>query len=435
MTLQEFQSAAKTTAKGYQKITAFCSVVVRYSARDDTKDIHWCWVDTCCIDKTSSAELSEAVNSMDKWYANAEYCVAHLADVVRTSAEHSALNTPTGKPSEWFSRGWTLQELVFSTKLFFCDASWALIPGVDKRTDTGSALISAVTHIPVDCLKDSQNVHLHCVASKMSWAAARHITRKEDEAYCLLGLFKINMPLLYGEGKRAFFRLPKEIIDQYEDETIFAWQDMDPMLVPPDRLNRRPVAMPILAPHPGWFVYKTRRSTKPVLLDARPPYRLTNRGLEIEACAMALYPYSVADMASWTPAVRLLEDELLVIQLNCCASFEGPRNGIMQDPSVWQPWTIALRRLFSPDQAAIYVRVLCWATGSTLSSHLKTIVQNDPKVRVRSEPRDKYHIVATTEQMDLLARQPGAYDADAYSGHVQTLDEMCNSFASLASGQ
>ncbi|GKT50423.1 vegetative incompatibility protein HET-E-1 [Colletotrichum spaethianum] len=196
---------------GWVKIRQTCRIALE-------RGHNYAWVDTCCIDKTSSAELSEAINSMFKWYANASACYAFLSDV--------GTNQPFAE-SLWFTRGWTLQELVAPREILFFDRDWDPIGTVVQLCD----VIHARTGI-------SEKVLLHGsapgpsigillssipVAVRMSWAATRVTTREEDRAYSLLGIFGVNMPMLYGEGSNAFMRLQEEIIKETNDLSLFAW--------------------------------------------------------------------------------------------------------------------------------------------------------------------------------------------------------------------
>lgn len=201
--------------KGWTKIRTFCQ-------RCAEDGLSLAWVDTCCIDKSSSAELSEAINSMYRWYKNAYKCYVFLADVtgpnmVATRAQ-AGRSQPEWLGSEWFERGWALQELIAPSEVYMYDRSWREIG--NKRQLSG--LISSVTRIPADVLH-GENPSNYCIAQRMSWAANRKTTRAEDQAYCLMGLFEVNMPLLYGEGTRAFRRLQEEIIRYSDDLSIFAW--------------------------------------------------------------------------------------------------------------------------------------------------------------------------------------------------------------------
>ncbi|OQE19844.1 hypothetical protein PENSTE_c014G01785 [Penicillium steckii] len=121
--------------------------------------------------------------------------------------------------SEWFKRGWTLQELLAPVKLQFFFKDWQLLGDKQHLIQT----LSCITRIPEMCLKDYYGMVSASVAQKMSWASHRTTTRPEDMAYCLMGLFDVNMPPLYGEGSRAFLRLQEEIIKISNDPSIFAW--------------------------------------------------------------------------------------------------------------------------------------------------------------------------------------------------------------------
>ncbi|KAK4183098.1 hypothetical protein QBC35DRAFT_518450 [Podospora australis] len=174
------------------------------------------WIDTCCIDKTSSAELSEAIDSMYRWYQEATVCYAYLADV-----ECNGYDLQSGTdPHDWFGRGWMRQELIAPSLVVFFNKSWGKV----GTKSTLCSLVSEITGIPDDILTGERNVEDASVAQRMSWAAWRRTTRAEDRAYCLMGIFGVNMPMLYGEGgTNAFMRLQEEILKFSNDHSIFAW--------------------------------------------------------------------------------------------------------------------------------------------------------------------------------------------------------------------
>ena len=200
---------------GYRKILQCCE-----QAQKDGYE--WLWVDTCCIDKRSSAELSEAINSMYRWYENAKVCYAYLHDApdprFPTTSDDERYPDFRGWP-EWFSRGWTLQELIAPSTVQFFNTDWRSIG--DKRTLAPT--LRRITGVPEHILIDGLHGNRPCVAQIMSWAANRTTTRVEDRAYSLMGLLDVNMPMLYGEGKKAFHRLQLEIIRASNDQSIFAW--------------------------------------------------------------------------------------------------------------------------------------------------------------------------------------------------------------------
>ncbi|KAI1460038.1 HET-domain-containing protein [Annulohypoxylon moriforme] len=203
-------SHPSTSKAGYRKIQGCCD-----QAREN--GLEWVWVDTCCIDKTSSSELSEAINSMYRWYEESRVCYVYLDDVSSDNTELSANNSPFRK-SRWFTRGWTLQELISPKNVSFFSNSWSLL---EVRSNIGT-LLEEITSIPFAVLWEF-GINYFSIAQRMCWAAKRKTTMKEDIAYCLLGIFDINMPLLYGEGDKAFRRLQEEIIRRSTDQTIFVW--------------------------------------------------------------------------------------------------------------------------------------------------------------------------------------------------------------------
>lgn len=184
------------------------------------RNIPYAWVDNVCIDKTSSAELTEAINSMFRWYKNAAVCFAYLADLPVGPKKdlHKTLSH-----CHWFTRGWTLQELVASKTVEFYDEAWNLRGDKHELCE----LVSAITRIDEDVLRDSSLLRNIPVARRMSWASRRQCTRIEDVAYSLLGLFDIHMPLIYGEGEKAFIRLQEAIAHDNTDLSLFAWTSLD----------------------------------------------------------------------------------------------------------------------------------------------------------------------------------------------------------------
>ncbi|KAK4182403.1 putative vegetative incompatibility protein HET-E-1 [Podospora australis] len=227
--------------KGFRKVRDSCE-----RARQD--GYQYLWIDTCCIDKSSSAELSEAINSMFRWYHQADKCYAFLSDV--NSPQHQWLSR--FEDSRWFTRGWTLQELIAPIDVRFYDSQWV---SLGTREDLAER-ISEKTTIPVEILRwytaklaptnfggipklalngtvftankepayPLEGFLDKCsVAQRFSWAAHRQTTRIEDQAYSLMGLFGVNMPMLYGEGRHAFIRLQHEIMKSSDDYSILAF--------------------------------------------------------------------------------------------------------------------------------------------------------------------------------------------------------------------
>ncbi|KAI0828038.1 heterokaryon incompatibility protein-domain-containing protein [Trametes gibbosa] len=174
------------------------------------------WIDSCCIDKSSSAELAEAINSMCEWYRLSSVCYAYLADV--PGSDGPAYGHPRFWQSRWHKRGWTLQELIAPERVVFLTNTWVAL-----GTKLGLAkMIEEITGIDFDILIGRASVDSVSVARRMSWAAGRETTRIEDRAYSLLGIFGVHMAPIYGEGKNAFLRLQEEILRTIPDQTIYA---------------------------------------------------------------------------------------------------------------------------------------------------------------------------------------------------------------------
>ncbi|KAK5118757.1 hypothetical protein LTR85_007963 [Meristemomyces frigidus] len=304
---------------GYRKVAACCALA-------KTRGFDWVWIDTCCIDKRSSAELSEAINSMWTWYANSEECLVYLSDVEGHSTQHDNASSDKAhervleqfQASAWFTRGWTLQELLAPMRVTFCDRHWRIFYDLWKskyfvevnlwpQKEYFAAMVAA-SGIAVDCLVLNTRITHACVAERMSWAARRQTTRLEDTAYCLLGIFDINMPLLYGEGRRAFLCLQEEIIRRSNDESIFAWNFVEDLTPQAIGICRVVSTSGLLASDPSYFLYSgdvgiAKHTT-------RQPYTITNKGLEFEGVA------SVArgDNTSYT---RYGFKEVYIVYLNC----------------------------------------------------------------------------------------------------------------------
>jgi len=286
--------------KGFGKIERTCQLALN-------SGIQWAWVDTCCIDKSSSAELTEAINSMFRWYQESAVCFAYLSDLKddwrrrekewkikdekpekqgpekdgqkgdkrapgedkkasgedkwesdqrseggernkegkkprkdkdkdnddassRAGGSDVSSQTDGGltwqqrvdkyAPCRWFTRGWTLQELIAPRRLGFYNQNWRF----EGEKKTLSSELAEITRINKRVLSNAALLSTIPVAQRMSWAANRQTTRAEDMAYCLLGIFGVQIPMLYGEGSKAFVRLQEEIIKESNDLSLFAWQ-------------------------------------------------------------------------------------------------------------------------------------------------------------------------------------------------------------------
>ena len=263
--------------------------VARFCARARADGFSYIWIDTCCIDKASSAELSEAINSMFQWYSAAARCYVHLHDVAdddRPQADKSQF-----RRSKWFTRGWTLQELLAPHTVIFLSKEWREI---GTRQDLAKT-IEEVTGITADVLEGFTPISSVCVARRMSWAAERKTTREEDEAYSLMGLFGVHMPTIYGEGRKAFVRLQEEIMRQIPDDTLFAWGDRLPLrsAVTIGSLSKSDRPGGLLASSPQAFKYaKDLRAISHVKFMS-DLYFLTERGTRARSAVESLSEYTV----------------------------------------------------------------------------------------------------------------------------------------------
>jgi hypothetical protein len=195
-----YQDLLNNTGKGK---SGYCKLIFcgQQAAKDSVQHF---WIDTCCINKDSSTELSEAINSMFRWYSEAVKCYVFLSNV---STAGSAGDSVTFPESKWFTRGWTLQELLAPRHVEFFSREGD--PLRDKHSRVQE--ISEITEIAAEALKGRAVSHF-CVEERMAWASRRQTTREEDIVYSLFGLFDVHMPLIYGEGKKkALKRLQKEI--------------------------------------------------------------------------------------------------------------------------------------------------------------------------------------------------------------------------------
>ena len=239
------------------KIIGACKTVLQYYKGK----IAHVWLDTVCIDKKNLTELSMSIISMYRWYKQAEACFAYLED-------YPSEEVPLFTQSKWFTRGWTLQELVAPKKMIFFDKDWKAI-GDKESLQTP---LTGRTKIHEDFLLQRRNISRASISQRMSWFSGRETTVPEDTAYCLLGLFGVNMPLLYGEGKeRAFRRLQEEIMRYSDDHSIFAWTSP----------NVQDQESGLLADSPDYFKDTGGYVHNPSRQNNRP-FEMTNKGISID---------------------------------------------------------------------------------------------------------------------------------------------------------
>ena len=219
VTFSEWQHGTAKDKAGYGKIVGACRMAKK-------ENLEYIWVDTCCIDKSNNSELSEAINSMFDWYAGARVCYALLSDVVSPSHvgldQHNVIEQL--RESRWFTRGWTLQELLAPVSVRFFASDWSAIGSRESLLQ----VLAEITGIHGAVLAQKKRLSECSVAQKLSWASRRQTTKAEDLAYCLLGIVDVKMPLLYGEGQSAFRRLQEEILKGSSDLAVLAWTHVEP---------------------------------------------------------------------------------------------------------------------------------------------------------------------------------------------------------------
>ncbi|TFK91991.1 HET-domain-containing protein [Polyporus arcularius HHB13444] len=232
MSFQELRAISFNMAAGSTNDTPRSRASIKIRECCKLAELHgyeWLWIDTCCIDRSSSAELSEAVNSMFSWYSQALVCYAYLIDVPNLGS--LTRRDSLFRSSKWFTRGWTLQELIAPRSLVFLSKEWKVL-GTKASL---APLLEEITGVDADVLTFRRKVSEVSVARRMWWASNRNTTRIEDKAYSLMGLFGVHMATIYGEGTRAFRRLQEEILKHTSDQTLFMWGNVLPMKATPFR--------------------------------------------------------------------------------------------------------------------------------------------------------------------------------------------------------
>ncbi|KJA25459.1 hypothetical protein HYPSUDRAFT_37447 [Hypholoma sublateritium FD-334 SS-4] len=185
--------------RGNTKIIRFCEA----TAQDH--NITLGWIDTVCINKSSSSELDESIRSMYNWYRRASVCITHLSETANISDAHG---------DSWFTRGWTLQELLAPSRSVFYNKNWKQIgSGTDAEIQS---VIKTATGITSGELELSWRGAIEAIplSRRMQMACGRQVTREEDTSYSLMGLLGVDMSIAYGEGaSRAFSRLVRELFN------------------------------------------------------------------------------------------------------------------------------------------------------------------------------------------------------------------------------
>ncbi|CAJ2504393.1 Uu.00g117870.m01.CDS01 [Anthostomella pinea] len=278
---------------GWAKVKGCCRQAL-------TDEIEYVWIDTCCIDRSDPADVAAAVESMWKYYTDARVCYVHLADVQHGTGTSPESPNSDFRRSRWFTRGWTLPELLAPLYVRFYDAAWKYIGAKAELSQT----VEDVTGISARILRDPGEVGRQSVACRMAWVARRETARREDLAYCLLGLFSVSMPIEYGEGRaKAFVRLQHQILASTRDPSIFAWGLQLPLSD-----GRRERKVGILAETPSAFEHCAQvapldrgddepafettgtglRVLLPVLIDGRTGTALLNTECVVDDCCVVL---------------------------------------------------------------------------------------------------------------------------------------------------
>ncbi|KAI0973745.1 heterokaryon incompatibility protein-domain-containing protein [Xylaria arbuscula] len=379
--------------------------VLKACAETERLGFEYIWVDTCCIDKRSSSELSEAINSMFKWYRKSTKCIAFLDDI-----------------------DGTLQELIAPDNVWFYNKNWSYIG--DRFSMARK--ISAITRIDEVVLRHGHEpeledwdehdyredaVHFTCrcgingfdpdrlqgmldsfsVATIMSWAAGRRTSREEDIAYCLMGLFDVNMPLLYGEKSKAFIRLQEQIIRRTNDQSILAWATSDA----PEKAGFIWSVGRDLASSPDDFSYitiKKKWSLEDHNYDdiSRRNMSVTKEGLEVD---LLLFPL--------VDGIRFTHEKEGYIAILDCTIGDNPlvKPAIMIGKPPWSPnvfdrYTCNLIAAVTPDGSHF--------SGGTVSRAVAKVVVNSLD---STHSRNRFELpplqIRTIEDCDI-----GEYDVD-----------------------
>ncbi|KAK4183720.1 heterokaryon incompatibility protein-domain-containing protein, partial [Podospora australis] len=386
VTFQDFSDIPKrTTQEGFQKIQKTC----RQAVKDG---LQYAWVDTCCIDKTSSAELSEAINSMFQWYRDAAKCYVYLADY-HDEERYRGQKVPFCREvfanSRWFTRGWTLQELLAPSDITFYTSTWAYL-GTKKRSVD---LLSEITGIDKLAL-EGWPLHTFSVAERMSWAGDRETSRPEDIAYCLMGIFDVNMPMIYGEGHKAFTRLQEEILKRCEDQTLFAW------MASPEDAQRAPYRG-LLAKSPSEF--------KRVLSSA---------GRMVPFYSVSASPIPVAATSRGIPLTSRVEEvpgsdrKMIFLGLNCHP--ENSRNHFIEIKLVCLGGDRYLRA--DPEELAMNETAIARAAAKTATVYVATSVEvsDDELLRQMVPPGIQHSFFIDTMPSEDIA----VWSVMPHSGHT-----------------
>ncbi|PPJ55408.1 hypothetical protein CBER1_02774 [Cercospora berteroae] len=264
VTLEDVQNERNTDFSGYKKILRFADYVKQY-----IPEIEWIWVDICCIDKKNAVELSKSLNLMFGWYRDAELCIAYMADV------DEAGDKARFEQSEWFLRGWTLQELLAPRTVVFVTTAWSVIghKGPSSRSSTeycvGPGLeadIARITGIKEHVVHDYSAFTELASEIKMGWMERRTTTEAEDRWYALFGILGVTPGANYGEGcdgaKQRLLRAinRKDSVNQKLHTTVeqaAQFRDIVAWLDPPDPWTNHNSARELREPDSGYWLLRS----------------------------------------------------------------------------------------------------------------------------------------------------------------------------------
>lgn len=236
---------AAQSNEGYRKI--------RFCAQQAKRDgLNYFWIDTCCINQSSSSELHEAINSMFRWYQKAKKCYVFLSDVESNTVNRDRESAFT--KSRWFTRGWTLQELLAPPSVDFFSNEGTRLGTKQSLRD----VIQQITGIPASALS-GKRLSNFSTDERFSWAARRKTTRPEDGAYCLLGIFDIHLPLIYGEGKEGALKRLKREMRESAEGFADVWVDNADTLILSHQVKLNKIYDRLSAPDSSTSYHKARK--------------------------------------------------------------------------------------------------------------------------------------------------------------------------------
>ncbi|KAH9950128.1 hypothetical protein B0H21DRAFT_26192 [Amylocystis lapponica] len=276
------------TGPGMRKLMSFCDKA------EQQYGCEWAWADTCCIDKRSSAELDESIRSMYRWYLYSKVCLVYLSDTLDRSDMASDV---------WFTRGWTLQELLASSNMKFFNKNWEPILPDQPNDKSDSAFlddVSRITEIPsLDLYRFSSSTDR--IREKMVWASKRKTTRVEDVAYSLIGLFDVSLVIAYGEGRRAFYRLQRAIMEKTGSMDLFIWEGYpckDHSMIAWgldcfSQMDRSDEFTNLLVPMSGRTRLQSEETARTLVPRGGKTFEMTNSGLRMD---LVLYDVNVVEL-------------------------------------------------------------------------------------------------------------------------------------------